>query len=274
MVSFEAFVFDADEVDRRLPEASWRGARQVRELNENGYLEEAVSLELQFMRERQPRLYNAATILAGYLRRQIDPALPEEEQILELGLMDEHVHFGFALGAIACRPQFVVPLRIERLYPDISQSSYELFSGNADAKTGYRPLKPRDDLELQMLVEAIDVNTRGRTKDLRETTDLWINYDRKTEQLEQAVTLAAVTAYTLIAHARNENYYQHTFDRDYTEYEKSKELVYPGYHESTDEAYSQYRAGRAALEAAPGSIRRMLNWRPFAPRPVNRPQKP
>ncbi len=272
MRSFDSFIFDPEEVRNKLPVADWRGAKVLRDLNENEQLDAAVGMELQFMQERQPRLYNAATVLAGYLRRQIDPSRPASEQILELGLMDEYVHYGFALGAIACRPQFVVPLKMENLYADIEQSSYDVFRRSEGSLR--RPEEAGNDLELLMLLDAVRTNTAEKTEKLRETVDIWINYDRKTEGLEQATTLGALLAYSLMTYTRNERYYRRTTERAYQEHEQARLSAYPGLIKSTDEAYVQYRAAKDNLDATPGSIRRMLSWREHSPRPASRPQKP
>lgn len=263
MRSFEDYIFDPEEVDWKSAPVTGVSIKPIRDLEDEGILDVALESELHFMKQYQPLLFRTADALAGHMRIKLSGETErlDAATLQALAAIPRHIRQGFALGNITCRRNFVLPLAVGSMYRDISPDTLAL-------------IEEAEVLELDMLLDAITVNTEESTAPLRQLTEYELELDRSDPRLEQATTLGAVVCFTLMdyeRHRHNENIFT---DRSYAEYEMDERTAYSGYAVSTDEAYAQYMSYRGMLDSVPYKIRQVLDWRTSSLRksgPTRRP---
>jgi hypothetical protein len=197
MKNLETYIFDPEAVDKLMPAIVSEHLRPIARINEDGWLDLAVGVEQEAIAEHQPNLQKLAEALAAHYRIAHNgrPA------------MAKSIQYGFAIGRMVASKVYVS--RQRALMGD---------NRNAQEKRRlavyYRDVEPdtlaafedADTLPLEMLIDAIDVNTAEKTAALRDLTDYSLVLERDDPDLESAITLGAVVCYTVLAFDKMRSY--------------------------------------------------------------------
>lgn len=190
MTNFEDYIFDPDGVEESLPEIQDWHIEPIKGLERDDLLELAVEMEQETIKKHQPNLQLLAEYLGGHYRinnggRQT---------------LANSIYYGFAIGKMVASKVYgvragsekptdespAIHRRLARYYkdiePDTLASVYEAQS-----------------LPLDMMIDAIDVNTLEQTARLRELIDFYLSMERVSPQAEAAAKLGAVVCYTAIS---------------------------------------------------------------------------
>lgn len=191
MINFENYIFNPDSVDEHMLEAQDWQLEPIIALESDELLDTAVALEQEVMQARLPRLNVLASSVAGHLRIKHNgrPA------------MANHFLYGFAIGLMAANRGYnfsniktaatkqIEDGRLKTYFKDASADTVELFETS-------------DGVGMDMLLDAIDINTEPKTERLRELLDYRLEMLRPAPELEDAAKMGALVCYSVLTYER------------------------------------------------------------------------
>jgi hypothetical protein len=193
MTSFEDFIFDPEAVDEIMPEVQAWHVDPVKDLEGDELLDFAIQMEQEAIREHQPNLALMTESLSGYCRinHNAHPAVSGA------------ISYGVTIGKLVASRVYGVPAKpIIGKNPEAQeQQRLSVYHKDLESDT-LASFYEADLLPIQMLLDALEVNTQEKTARLRELLDYQLSLERSSPELEAAATLGAVVCYAAITYER------------------------------------------------------------------------